>query len=430
MNLAFGKIIDQKERAEIVGALDMFTSKTLSQKTLVPSIVINACDRLARSIGTEHIELLLSLGIPKKQGIQYLEEAKTMLNRDYLLFRLEKELGPSYMEENNFTTGDETLAVTEKLYPLGVLLHITAGNQYGLALYSVIEGLLTGNINIVKLSSDDDGLSGFALQELIHMEPLLADYIYLFDYPSTDTKAIGKLIDVSNAIIVWGGDRAVQAVRKMTSPLTQIIEWGHKISFAYATKPGMTKESLTGLAQNIVQTNQLLCSSCQGIYLDTESMDDIYDFCDYFLPILDDCRKNQRLELPMEIRAQNSIQIYTESLESIETPCKVFKGAHTSIVAYENNKLDISIMHGNCWVKRLPSHDIVKILQPNKNHLQTAALLCGDIERNHITNQLLKAGVVRITDGANMSKIYRGATHDGYYPLRKYMRVVSIERMI
>lgn len=430
MNLAFGKIVSLEERATIVEALGKSIAETLSQTRLSSSEVIAACDKLANSLGERHIQLLVELGVLREQAGQYVCEAKSMLSQSYLHNRLKKELGEHYEAENSLTFHNGTFKITEKFRPLGVLLHIAAGNQYGLALYSVVEGLLTGNINIVKLSSKDDSLSSFVLQELIRIEPKLAEYVYIFDYPSSEREAIARLADVANAVVIWGGDSAVQSVRNMVSPNTSVIEWGHKVSFAYVTKQGMTEEKLTGLAKNIVKTNQLLCSSCQGIYVDTESMDDIDQFCERFLPILDAVSQEFGTELPIEIRAQNAIRLYTESLEAAEHSCKIFKGSRTSVVAYEDNILKLSILHGSCWVKRLKKQDIVNVLRPNKNHLQTAALLCTENERTVITERLFGAGVIRITDGENMSELYPGAAHDGEYPLRQYTKIASVERII
>ena len=48
--------------------------------------------------------------------------------------------------------------IREETRPLGVLLHIAAGNAEGLPFFSVVEGLLAGNINILKLPGMDDGV--------------------------------------------------------------------------------------------------------------------------------------------------------------------------------------------------------------------------------------------------------------------------------
>ncbi len=430
MNLAFGKIIVQEEREQIVSELSKIVWKTLSQTKLSASVVINACDKLSGSIGESHIELLKSLSIPEEKIRQYLQEARVMLGKDYLLRRMKKELGADYNLEHAFAAKENRLEVTERINPLGTLLHIMAGNQQGLALYSVIEGLLTGNINLVKLSGKDDGLSVFALKALVEIEPLLADYIYVFDYRSADRDALARLMEVADAVVLWGGDEAVKSVRQMAAPDTKLIEWGHKISFAYITKRGMRKDRLRGLAENMIKTGQLLCSSCQGIYLDTDSMEEVFRLCDEFLPLLDQCGKAMGIEVPIEIQAQNAIRLYVESLESPKRPCKIFRGEKTSITAYEDHKLEPSIMHGNCWAKRLESKDMISVLRPNKNHLQTAALLCADDERDRLIEKLWAAGITRITDGETMSEQYCGSAHDGEYPLRRYIRIVSIEKTI
>ena len=74
--------------------------------------------------------------------------------------------------------------------PMGTLLHITAGNMEGLPVFSIVEGLLTGNVNILKLPGNDGGLSMDIILRLIRLEPALADYIYVFDTSSGDLPAM------------------------------------------------------------------------------------------------------------------------------------------------------------------------------------------------------------------------------------------------
>jgi hypothetical protein len=60
--------------------------------------------------------------------------------------------------------------------------------------------------------------------------------------------------------------------------------------------------------------------------------------------------------------------------------------------------------------------------------LQTVGLMCND-NRQAITDDLIKAGLVRITEPALMSKTVIGETHDGDYPLRRYSKIVEINRL-
>ena len=112
------------------------------------------------------------------------------------------------------------------ILPLGTLLHITAGNMEGLPVFSIVEGLLTGNVNILKVPGNDGGLSLDIILRLIRLEPALADYIYVFDTSSGDLPAMRRMEEMADGIVVWGGDSAVAAVRRSAPPGTRLIEWG------------------------------------------------------------------------------------------------------------------------------------------------------------------------------------------------------------
>ena len=172
----------------------------------------------------------------KEKAIEELILVKQIMSKAYLEERMKIELGLDSEKQVKFIPYGGTKTVAQEWKPLGVLLHIAAGNVDALPVFSVIEGLLTGNINILKLPGADDGLSIVILQELIKIYPLIGEYVYVFDYPSEDIESIKLMADAADAIVVWGGDSTVEAVRRLAKPDTRIIEWGHKISFAYFLK--------------------------------------------------------------------------------------------------------------------------------------------------------------------------------------------------
>ena len=200
------------------------------------------------------------------------------------------------------------------MHPLGVLMHIAAGNADGLPVLSLAEGLVTGNINILKLPQADGGLSLELVQALIGLAPELADFIYVFDTPSSDIAAMRQMAAYSDGIVVWGGDAAVAAVRQMAPVGAKLIEWGHRLSFAYLSGYEDKARELAQLAAHIISTRQLLCSSCQVIFLDTEDMGQVHAFCEEFLPILEAAAQAGP---PEEIgtRAQVTLRRYAAMLE-------------------------------------------------------------------------------------------------------------------
>ena len=64
-------------------------------------------------------------------------------------------------------------------------------------------------------------------------EPLLKEYIYIYDTPSWDLEEMQGLMALADAIVLWGSDEAVGQVRKLAPVNTELIEWGHKLSFCY-----------------------------------------------------------------------------------------------------------------------------------------------------------------------------------------------------
>jgi hypothetical protein len=189
------------------------------------------------------------------------------------------------------------------------------------------------------------------------------------------------------------------------------------------------RRDLVSLARHMVETGQLLCSSCQGIYLDTDDMDVLYHFCHDFLPILEEAveQKRQTARLGIGIETQVALQVYNEELETLYLDSRVFKGKQCSLIAYTDHDLKPSIQFGNAWVKRLPRHALLSALRPYKNFLQTVGLICSELERSELTNLFWQTGLVRVVSPEKMSTTYCGAPHDGEYPLRQYMKIVSAE---
>lgn len=85
-------------------------------------------------------------------------------------------------------------------------------------------------------------------------------------------------------------------------------------------------------------------------------------------------------------------------------------------------------MEGNVLVKLLPARELLPTLRRQRGRLQTAGLICPAGERERLTALLLRAGVTRVTRAGGLSDAFPGEGHDGEYPLRRYTRVVDVEK--
>ncbi len=420
MMLIHGEVVESNLEQKILDTLYEDCLETLRKgNPLTTDKVIRACEALYQKVMRGELDdILFPLLHLTDISYERFQAMAKLFSRKELEYKCKIELGSKSGELEPLKNG-----VQRKRYPLGILFHIAAGNVDGLPAYSVIEGLLAGNINILKLPVGDNGVSVKLLSELIKCESDLKEYIYVFDVPSTETYTLEKFADIADAIVVWGGDEAVKAARKMADIKTKIITWGHKLSFAYVTEEA-EEEELYKLALHICETNQVLCSSCQGIYFDTEDRQKLEEFANYFFELL---RKTNGEfgKADMGMRGRNTIRIYNELLEN-RSGQKILNAEGVSVVVKDDSELELSFMFRNVWVKALPRRQIVEALKKHKNHLQTCGLLCAKNEKSKLSELLARAGVVRIT-GGDMSRVLPGEAHDGTYPLREYSRIVEID---
>lgn len=429
MILANGMIYDSGEQNRILSTLEHRINETILHQPLSTETVIAAFDELSSRLKRgDFYQITQKIQLENME--HSLKTAVRMLRRSSMEYKVKAELGQRFFEPKltGPPLGFERIEVCPR--PLGTLLHIAAGNMDILPAYSVAEGLLAGNINILKLPSADQGLTLEIFSHLIDIEPKLRDYIYIFDTPSSDIEALRKMAEVSDGIAVWGGDEAVTAVRRLAPAGCRIIEWGHKLGFAYISGYEHKEAELAALAEHIMITKQLLCSSVQVIYLDTPHMDDLNDFAKTFLPYLEQAAVMHPVQDTGAI-AEMTLRRYSDMLECTLLPPdrsggKVYQGKQCSLTIAADNSLELSYMYGNCIIKRLPEREMMTHLRKAKGCLQTAGLICAPSRRARLTELLIRCGVNRVMRAGNMSDSFLGEAHDGQYALRQYTRIVNV----
>lgn len=453
MILYQGKLYESAEQPRLLSHLEADIDQTRASVRLDIPKVIDAVDVIGQRLKEGvYREKTAGLGI---SGIgEQIRTVAAMAERENLEYRLDVELGElkealisgqavkrSWGDGRQGKKNQETglKEVDTYVYPLGTLFHIAAGNREGLPVLSVLEGLLTGNVNILKLPQADRGLSIEILQALLEIEPSLKEFIYVFDTPSTDLDAMCAMAQMSDGIVVWGGDEAVTAVRRFAPAGVKLIEWGHKLSFAYLSglneiEGEVLDRELQALADHMVSTGQVLCSSCQVVYLDMDDMGEAEGFGRRFLPYLERAASKFPVK-PIGVRADFSLRRYCDTLQKIITKeeitdHQIFTGKGCSLKLCKDRELELSEMFGNCLVKCLPKEKMMDVLRRKKGYLQTAGLLCPERERKELTGRLAGCGVVRVTSLGKMSDSFLGEAHDGEYPLRRYVRVVDVPKPV
>lgn len=409
MILYKGDLYENSKQCDLLKTLYDDCLNTLSRGTRIDSeLVINACGALYKKLINHQFDdivlpLLKTFDVAEEEYYKVIN----LLSPENLRKKVERELGKD----------------RKNIYPLGILFHIAAGNFDVLPAFSVVEGLLAGNINILKLPTGDSGVSTKLLKCLTDEEPILKEYIYVFDIPSVEVDSLKTITEFSNGIVVWGGDAANKAAREFAPINSKIISWGHKISFAYVTKD-VKDEDLYRLGQHICVTNQVLCSSCQGIFVDTENDEVMEEVGKRFFEQLKKASKDLNRD-DLGMIGKNTFQLYSKSLEEDETDI-ILNEDGVSVIIKKDSELELSYMFRNVWIKKLPRNKIVTMLHKHKNHLQTVMLFCTIEDKDELNSLLINAGLTKVSKlDASLLKV--DEAHDGEYPLMRYSKIVEIE---
>jgi len=423
-NIFRGDPISKENFINKLSELKQIIEVDLLLKPMMPEIVIEASHILAKEINqAEVVGELVTLGIPKWASEEYVRVTLDSLERKALRKKVQIELG-----ETPFVWKKVQEGIEEKQTPLGVILHIGAGNALGLSAFSVIEGLLSGNINILKLPENEGGISSKLLMRLIEIEPRLKPYIYVLDVSSKNTEVISQLVELANAVVVWGSDEAIKAIRVLAPPSLPIIEWGHRLSFAYFTKQEDEEKDLKGLARDICLTDQLYCSSPQCVFYEANNPKELEDFGERLSKHMEAVAVEYPSgDRPINVQAQITWTLELLRLEEILKEKKLItdeKKQYGVMIDYVA-KLKASPLFRNIWVMPISREKLLGLLRIHKGYLQTVGLSCNSQEFEELSNIFYAAGINRITTCGHMSMNYSGEPHDGDYALKRYVRIVN-----
>ncbi|MGW2229504.1 acyl-CoA reductase [Streptomyces formicae] len=438
-----GEFIDDAEAADRLADLPGLVERVLTEP-LPTETVLSACDALSAALGeagnSVRGRLAGHLAAPDgdlAEAEATLTELSAALARTALERKLRRELGG--IAPGRLTRPDARETVFETWAPVGLLAHVAPGNAAAVAPLSVVEGLLAGNVNVLKTSSGDTPFALHLLAELAAADPTgaLARRIVALRFPSARREWLGLMCAPADAIAVWGGEDAVASVAELAPPGCRLIEWGHKISFAYLTREAWQDPvTMAALAADVCRLDQQACSSPQVVYLDTEDADEVFAFAEGFAPFLAEATAaalaaGNRPGPALDAAEQAEITT-TELLARLEqhlglTKVVAAEDGTWRVLADTRPALTASPLHRSIWVKPLPARDIAATLRPMRRYLQTAAVGGGRADVARLSRALLTAGALRVTPVGAMLDSYDGEPHDGVYALQRYSRRVSVQ---
>ncbi|MCE5241553.1 MAG: hypothetical protein LLF99_00010 [Desulfobacteraceae bacterium] len=319
--------------------------------------------------------------------------------------------------------------------PVGSVCHIAAGNIFLGSIDSLVHSLITKNVSLLKISSQDvifPGLFFRALEE-VDIRNVITPFAAM-TYWDRQNEGIDELIKSAfDAILLFGGEAAVVHYKSGLPARTELHAFGPKISFGLVCRcisEEELREAARGFAGDVVFWEQRACTSCQNIFIEDEGQ--VERFCRYLDEALeamaaDFPQKEPDLDAAVEIRKERELAKW----QAFGGEERVYEGKSAShtILARKGRDLQDSPLHRTVYVNSVDSYG--EILRGNirymKYYLSTLAIAAGR-QTQQIAEDFMKCGILRFCrPGSMSSREEPRSAHDGVYLARLLVRQVENE---
>jgi phenylacetate-CoA ligase len=334
------------------------------------------------------------------------------------------------------TTGyafDPDTGTAKRWVPLGVLLHVLAGNGFLGGVSSLLEGLLTGNVSLLKVSSERSSFLFEVLESLRSHDAdgVVAGGVAALEFPSSQTEIIEAFKQHVDGVVVWGGEAAVRAYRADVPARTRLIVFGPKLSLGVVTKAGLEEKGLQVVAQALAREvaiwDQSACTAPQLCYVEgKDAASRLAAALVTELTALDASLPAGPVETDaaVEIRKVRGLAVLDEAKGQGELH-QAPRGLDWTVILTERRAPEPSPLHRTIRLIVYDALDqITGELSPLRGYVQTVGLVAALGELPHISGELARAGALRMLDLGKMATGEVDDPHDGAFDLPQLLSLV------
>jgi len=362
------------------------------------------------------------------------------LGKAELKKRLKLELGvPEALDGCSPVDGYNGLVAA---LPRGVALHVGAGNVFLGVVDSLVMGLLTKNVNIVKTAASGSRFAVLFSEALkaCDTEKILCGNIAVLRWKGGDAEFERVMLQGCDAVLVWGGEQAVASYKKLAPAHVRVAAFGPKISFAVVTEQGLAEKGMERVARDMAHDtclwDQAACACPQALYFAIPDRKKARAALKEFLKAAPAAFEREQKLLPQGRLSPDEMVEITKARELAKVDAAAGRAAfassfprtHWTVIAEDNPVLKPSPLNRILYVKAAASiEDVRRNALHYGKFLQTVGF-CGSFEERKLAVLAFgAAGAARITRLGRMLEAPPGSPHDGGYPLRELVNFVGAE---
>ncbi len=323
-----------------------------------------------------------------------------------------------------------------KAMPRGVVAHVSAGNVFVGGVDSLIQGIMTKNVNIMKMSTVDPLfpiLFARSLKENDHTG-ILHRAMALLHWKGGTEEIENPIKSECNAIVVYGGANTVKSYRRNLGLHTKLIEYGPKYSFVIVEEKKLKEvgfgEAAKLIARDGLMWEQSACSSPHLVYVEGEEnakklAKEISKAFDKWYEILPQGKLYDD-EL-VEITKVRELAKVEKALG--KSDIFIGKNGFNTVVYQKKKEFQISCLNRTLFVKGVEKiEDVIEIIKPMGEYIQTVAILAEDDRAKDLASNLSFIGADRMVEIGRMAVRKHGTPHDGTKGLSELIKWVSLSR--
>ncbi len=442
-NYIFGNILDEKIDKNIINNI-LNEAENLKKEIKKISIkkIIEILDTLANKWSDseffyrkEALKMVPNyIGFSKEMVEAGIEVMIDLLRKESIFTRLNTDLG-NYRYLDNWVL-DENFKGYIKAQPLGIVAHISAGNVFVGGVDSLIQGIITKNVNIMKMSSNDPIFPILFAESLKTVDEtgILYKSLAIIPWKGGDEEIESVLKTRCNGIVVYGGAETIKSYRDGLGLHTKLIEYGPKYSFVIVDSNELMKRGIKNvsrlIAKDVTMWEQSACSSPHVVYINS------YDVAEQLLyQLSEDLEYWSHIYPKGRIDDDSATEITKlRELAKVEKAMEISDYRFSSdlkwtVILNKNPSFQTSCLHRTIIIKPVKNIDeILVYIKDMGNFFQTVALVTSDEDAKKISMKLADIGADRFVEPGKMSVRKHGTPHDGSRGLGELVKWISLSR--
>lgn len=318
--------------------------------------------------------------------------------------------------------------------PRGTVVHWIPGNVPILGAISLIQSLLAGNRNVVKLPKRTGLLLPLIARticedEAIRVGSLTGKELFrstLFVYCDRDDRASQEqLSEAADVRMVWGGQSAVDSVLGLTKRFECVdMAFGPKYSMAIVGRDGFGTSNLSSLclrlAMDVCYADQQACNSPHTIMVESGGEVSPLEFAKALATGMEKATRR----VPIVTRAAADGYAVTTMRARYDFDGEVFASAGTEWTVIYSDEAGLAKPAYARTVFVRPIQELNDALPHLRRGVQTVGLAVGAERRATFARDAALRGVERFQDFGRMSAY--GVPWDGVFPIDQLVRWVSL----